>query len=178
MSSASVFISHVNWQSYRDDCNVLRLLIALPFRCCWSSGLWYWQSNGLTNLTNSPQQSLSREANSSSVSLCNLRLHCRIHKSLPKVHILSQMNPVYTLPFCSIKVHYTRGLISLWLHNENKKLRVWKKCIYSIYSPLSSTHLWLRCSNFFNPSQKNYFGCAANRKIRNRKSRRLISTPT
>jgi hypothetical protein len=35
---------------------------------------------------------------------------------------------------------------------------------------LSSTHLWLRCSNFFNPSKKNSFGCAANRK-----SQRLIN---
>jgi hypothetical protein len=40
-----------------------------------------------------------------------------------------------------------------------------KKCIYSTYSPLSSKHLWLRCSNFFNPSKKNSFGCAANKKI-------------
>jgi hypothetical protein len=38
---------------------------------------------------------------------------------------------------------------------------------------LSSTHLWLRCSNFFYPSKKNYLACAVNRK-----SRRLISTPT
>jgi hypothetical protein len=48
-----------------------------------------------------------------------------------------------------------------------------KKCIYSTYSPLSSTHLCLRCSNFFNPYKKNSFGCAANRK-----NQRLISTPT
>jgi hypothetical protein len=74
----------------------------------------------------------------------------------------------------------TRGrrLISLWLYKENNKLRDWKKCIYSTYSPLSSTHLWLRCSNFFNPSKENSFGCAANRKIWNRKSQILISTPT
>jgi hypothetical protein len=39
-----------------------------------------------------------------------------------------------------------------------------KKCIYSTCSPLISTHLWLRCSNFFNPSKKNSFGCAENRK--------------
>jgi hypothetical protein len=57
------------------------------------------------------------------------------------------------------------GLISLWLYKENNKLRDWKKCIYSTYSPLSSTHLWLRCSNFFNPSKKDSFPCAANRKI-------------
>jgi hypothetical protein len=44
--------------------------------------------------------------------------------------------------------------------------------------PLSSTHLWLHCSNFFNPSKKNSFGCAATRKIGNKKSQRLISTPT
>jgi hypothetical protein len=66
------------------------------------------------------------------------------------------------------------GLISLWLYNENNKLRDWeKKCIYSIYSPLSSTHLWLRCSDFFNTSKKKCFGCAENRK-----SQRLFSTPT
>jgi hypothetical protein len=49
------------------------------------------------------------------------------------------------------------GLISLWLYKENNKLRDWKKYIYSTYSPLSSTHLWLRCSNFFNPSKKKMF---------------------
>jgi hypothetical protein len=37
-----------------------------------------------------------------------------------------------------------------------------KKCIYIF--PLSSTHLWLRCSNFFNPSNKNSFGCGATKK--------------
>jgi hypothetical protein len=46
------------------------------------------------------------------------------------------------------------------------------------YSPLSSTHLWLRYSNFFNPSKKNSFGCAANRNIGNMGSQRLISTLT
>jgi hypothetical protein len=57
-----------------------------------------------------------------------------------------------------------RGLISLWLYKENNKLWDWKKCIYSTYSFLISTHLWLRCSKFFNPSKKNSLGCAANRK--------------
>jgi hypothetical protein len=41
--------------------------------------------------------------------------------------------------------------------------------VESTYSPLSSTHLWLRCSNFFNPCKKNSFGCAANRKTRKAK---------
>jgi hypothetical protein len=53
-----------------------------------------------------------------------------------------------------------------------------KKCIYSSYSPLSSTHILLRCSNFFNLSKKNSFGCVADRKIGNRKSQRHISTLT
>jgi hypothetical protein len=54
-----------------------------------------------------------------------------------------------------------------------------KKCIYSAYSPLSSTHLWFRCSNFFNPSKKNSFGFVANRKIRKAKdlSAPLRTTP-
>jgi hypothetical protein len=75
------------------------------------------------------------------------------------------------------KLHRYGGLLSLWLYKDNK-LRDWKKSIYSIYSPLSSTHVWLRFYNFIKPSKKNSFGCAANRKIGNRKSRRLISTPT
>jgi hypothetical protein len=50
--------------------------------------------------------------------------------------------------------------------------------MYLLYIfPLSSTHLWLHCSNFFTPSRKNYFVCAANREIGNRKNQRLNSTP-
>jgi hypothetical protein len=50
--------------------------------------------------------------------------------------------------------------------------------LYLLYIfPPNSTHLWLCCSNFFNPSKKNSFGCAANRKVGNRKTQRLISTP-
>jgi hypothetical protein len=53
-----------------------------------------------------------------------------------------------------------------------------KKYIFSAYPPLSSTHLRLCCSNFFNQPKKNSFGCAANRKRGKRKIQRLISTPT
>jgi hypothetical protein len=61
-------------------------------------------------------------------------------------------------------VMYEAGLISLWLYKENNTIRDWK--IYLLYIfPLSSKLLWLRCSNFFNPSKKNSFACAANRKI-------------
>jgi hypothetical protein len=77
-----------------------------------------------------------------------------------------------------ISIHPQGGLISLWLYEENNKLRDWKKCIFSAYSPMSSTYLCLRCSNFFNPSQRNYFGCAVSRKIGSRKSQGIISTLT
>jgi hypothetical protein len=80
---------------------------------------------------------------------------------------------IWHLTPCSVVGNYEGGLISLCLHKENNNLRDWKNVIYSTYSPLSSTHLWLRCSNFFNPSKKNSFGCAANKK-----SQRLINTPT
>jgi hypothetical protein len=60
---------------------------------------------------------------------------------------------------------------SLALKNQATGL---KKCIYSTYSLLSSTDLWLRCSNFFNPSKKKSFDCDTNRKIGNRKSKGLF----
>jgi hypothetical protein len=63
-----------------------------------------------------------------------------------------------------------RGLINLWLYKETNKLWDWKNVVTLHISPLSSTHLWLLCSNFFNPSGKDSFGCVANRKIENRKS--------
>jgi hypothetical protein len=75
-----------------------------------------------------------------------------------------------------LRVCYNGRLISLWLYKENNNLWDWKNIF--TYSPLSSAHLWLRCSNFFNPSKKNAFGCAVNRKIGNTKSQRLISAYT
>jgi hypothetical protein len=63
-------------------------------------------------------------------------------------------------------------LISPWLY-KRKQATGLKKYIY--ITPLSSTDLWLRCSNFFNPFKKNSFGCSANRKIGNRKSQNLSS---
>jgi hypothetical protein len=51
--------------------------------------------------------------------------------------------------------------------------------MYLLYIfPLSSIHLWLRCSHFFNLTKKNSFVCSANKKKENRKSQRLISTFT
>jgi hypothetical protein len=38
-----------------------------------------------------------------------------------------------------------------------------KKMHFFNLSTLSSIHLWLRSSNFFSSSKKNYFGCVANK---------------
>jgi hypothetical protein len=52
-----------------------------------------------------------------------------------------------------------------------------KMYLLYIFPPELHTHWQLRCSNFFNPSKKNSFGCAANRKTGSKKCKRLISTP-
>jgi hypothetical protein len=88
-------------------------------------------------------------------------------------HCGSENRSIFFTDFSVFFFHIRRVLINLWLYKENK-LRVLKKYIYSTYSPPElHTHLWLRCSNSFNPSKKNYFGFAPNRKVQ-----RLISTPT
>jgi hypothetical protein len=53
----------------------------------------------------------------------------------------------------TVKPNIRVGLISLWLYKENNKLRDWKN-VFTLHTPLSCTHLWLRCCNFFNPSKK------------------------
>jgi hypothetical protein len=99
--------------------------------------------------------------------------HCNLNTTFMFILLV-----IFIIIIIIIIIIITRGLISLWLYKKKQQATGLKKCIYSTYSPLSSTYLWLRYSNFFNPSKKNYFGCAASRKIGNRKSQRLIRTPT
>jgi hypothetical protein len=78
---------------------------------------------------------------------------------------------VYMHTVSQLKSTARGRLISLWLCKENNKLRD-EKNVFT-YSLQSSTHLWLCCCNFFNPSKKISFSCTANRK-----SQWLNSTPT
>jgi hypothetical protein len=64
----------------------------------------------------------------------------------------------FVCPSLEISVTYEReGLISLWLYKGNYKLLYWNIYLLYIYK--------LRCFNFFNPYKKNYFDCAATKKI-------------
>jgi hypothetical protein len=66
-----------------------------------------------------------------------------------------------------------RFAVTLVLHGADKSLALQRKqqatALKNVFtphippSPLSFTQLWLRCSNFFNPSKENSFGYAANR---------------
>jgi hypothetical protein len=65
-----------------------------------------------SNLTNSIELSLSWETNIRSAAqefrniLCNPNVHCPIHKSLPLVPVVNQINSVHTTPS-----YYSRILI-------------------------------------------------------------------
>jgi hypothetical protein len=70
-------------------------------------------------------------------------------------------------------VAYTKGADKSFGFVKKTRSYGAENYVYSTYPPPSSTHLRLRCSNFFNSSKKNSFGCAANRK-----SQKLTSTLT
>jgi hypothetical protein len=90
-------------------------------------------------------------SNSQSLVFFNVRDEVSVHRKLQvQSHILPQ-NPLLTSELRNVRCEGGRGLISLWLYKENNKLPNWKKFIYSTYSPLSTTRLWFRCSNFPNP---------------------------
>jgi hypothetical protein len=80
--------------------------------------------------------------------------------------------------FCQIQYSsISCQVISLQLYKKTTSYKIEKMHLLHIFL-LSPIHLWLCCSNFINPPKKNSLGCAANRKTRNRKSQRLISTLT
>jgi hypothetical protein len=60
--------------------------------------------------------------------------------------------------------HITQNNTTIKRNTEHKTTHTIKDTLHRMNTN-NHHYTWLRCSNFFNPSMKNYFGCAANREI-------------
>jgi hypothetical protein len=80
------------------------------------------------------------------------------HHSTAFIHLHKIEKLIFTL-------RNTRGADKSLGFIKKTSYGIEKMYLLYIFPLSSSTRLWLRCSNFFNPSKKNSFGCAANRKI-------------
>jgi hypothetical protein len=134
---------------------LLQFCIFSPFLSYWTMITFLWNED--EQLTNSMEQNPSWEANRSSASqeipsiLWNPRVHYRIHKCLPPVPILSQINKVHSSPLHFLRIHLTSsshlclglpsGLFSSGLPRSSK----WSLLVRSLHqnpactSPVSHT---------------------------------------
>ena len=104
----SVTASYLGTTGFKTQCGEQLIEVFLGFSQCL-------QENA-KGLTNSKEQSPSWEANSSSATpviphiLWSPKLHFPVHKSLPFVPIMSQMNPVHSLPSYFFNIHFNTSI--------------------------------------------------------------------